>query len=856
MSKKRLAPVVLVLLCATGAHAQESDREVWLTIGSEALVPMQATFRSAGLGAPVAAHEKNGVTVVRMRESQLPRVGKLMHDKFNRCAGFLVHDSQEEAVAAAETHATAAIAPPSPSLLASYALDNAATVNGILAQQQASNIVNTITTLSSYPTRYYTSQTGVDAANWVKNTWAGFAQGRSDVTVELFSHVGYAQPSVILTIQGGTIPNEVVVLGGHLDSINSGSGNAPGADDDASGIASLTEALRAAMAVNYRPARTVKFMAYAAEEVGLRGSKDIATSFKNNAVNVVGVLQLDMTNYRGSSVDVGMVTDNTNAAQNQFVTNLLDTYVGATWANTTCGYACSDHASWNSAGFPASMPFEALMNQHNQQIHTVNDTIAQSAGTATHALKFSKLAAAFMAELADGTINGLPLPPPPVDTTVTATYDATLKAPKCATVGGGCTSGNLLNGRAALGPETNAPNTINASCADGTSGGYHSDESNDRIKVSTTDGTNLAAGKQVTVEATAWVFSTSADRLELYYAANANSPSWTLIGTLTPPGTGSQTMSATYTLPSGSLQAVRARFRYQGTAGACGTGAYDDHDDLVFAVEGGNVPSDTTAPTASLTAPAAGATVSGTTTLTASASDNVGVTRVEFFVDGVLKGTANASPYSSAWDTRTASNGTHALVAKAYDAAGNVGTSTSVSVTVSNVSATAVYDAALKAPKCATVGALCDSGTLLNGRGTRGPETNAPNTINSSCADGNGGTYHSDESNDRIKVSTVDGTALKTGKQVKIEATVWAYSTASSDKLDLYYAANANSPSWVFIGTLTPPAGGAQTLSATYTLPTGSLQAVRARFRYQGSAGACGTGSYDDHDDLVFAVSP
>jgi leucyl aminopeptidase len=151
---------------------------------------------------------------------------------------------------------------------------------------------------------------------------------------------------------------------------------------------------------------------------------------------------------------------------------------------------------------------------------------------------------------------------------------------------------------------------------------------------------------------------------------------------------------------------------------------------------------------------------------------------------------------------------------------------------------------------------VCDSGTLLNGRGTRGPEASAPNTINSSCADGNSGTYHVDESNDRIKVSTVDGTPLKAGKQVRIEATVWAYSTPSSDKLDLYYAANANSPTWTFIGTFTPAAGGAQTLSATYTLPTGSLQAVRARFRYGGSAAACGTGSYTDHDDLVFAVQP
>jgi len=168
---------------------------------------------------------------------------------------------------------------------------------------------------------------------------------------------------------------------------------------------------------------------------------------------------------------------------------------------------------------------------------------------------------------------------------------------------------------------------------------------------------------------------------------------------------------------------------------------------------------------------------------------------------------------------------------------------------------TAVYDATLRAPKCAAVGSSCDSGpSLLLGRDGKGPEPNQPNTINSSCADGTSGTYHSDESNDRLKVSTVDGTSFAAGKTVRVDATVWAWTTPSADHLDLYYAASATSPSWTLIGTLTPTAAGAQTLSATYTLPAGSLQAVRAQFRYQGSASACTIGSYNDHDDLVFAV--
>lgn len=95
---------------------------------------------------------------------------------------------------------------------------------------------------------------------------------------------------------------------------------------------------------------------------------------------------------------------------------------------------------------------------------------------------------------------------------------------------------------------------------------------------------------------------------------------------------------------------------------------------------------DTVAPTVSLTAPASDATVTGNATLSASASDNVGVSRVEFLVDGVVVGTDTTSPFSLTWASSNVANGGHALAAKAYDAAGNVGTSASRNITVSNTS--------------------------------------------------------------------------------------------------------------------------------------------------------------------------
>jgi len=97
-----------------------------------------------------------------------------------------------------------------------------------------------------------------------------------------------------------------------------------------------------------------------------------------------------------------------------------------------------------------------------------------------------------------------------------------------------------------------------------------------------------------------------------------------------------------------------------------------------------NTVADTTAPTVSISSPAASATVSGTATVTTTASDNVGVNKVEFYVNGALQATDTASPYSFSWNTSSLANGSYTLSCKAYDAAGNVGQSSSVPVTVNN----------------------------------------------------------------------------------------------------------------------------------------------------------------------------
>lgn len=367
----------------------------------------------AGIGhlarAPALRRDSTGADLVvsELRLHQLDDLSAHVHQQEHRCGGYFAFPTRREAEAFIRADRSAAAAR---TAFATYTLDNAALVQAWLPQVSEARIYATIDHLQSYQNRYYASATGRTSAEWIRSTWQALAAGRDDVTTELVGCDGCStQPSVILTIRGTELPDEVLVLGGHLDSINGSAGGytgqrAPGADDDASGIATLTEVLRVSLASGWRPKRTVKFMGYAAEEVGLRGSRAIATAFANAGTNVVGVLQLDMTNYKSGAVDdMRLITDYSNAGLKDFLVALFDAYLaprGLTRGAYTCGYGCSDHAAWTSAGYPAAMMFEAGdPGGYFPYIHTTADTLAYMGESAQHSVKFAWLGLAFLAEL-------------------------------------------------------------------------------------------------------------------------------------------------------------------------------------------------------------------------------------------------------------------------------------------------------------------------------------------------------------------------------------------------------------------------------------------------------------------------
>ena len=162
----------------------------------------------------------------------------------------------------------------------------------------------------------------------------------------------------------------------------------------------------------------------------------------------------------------------------------------------------------------------------------------------------------------------------------------------------------------------------------------------------------------------------------------------------------------------------------------------------VYAANGTAPPLDLTAPSVSVSGPAGGSTVSGTVTVSANASDNVGVASVQFFLDGSALGAADTSaPYGVSWNTAGAPNGLHLLTALARDAAGNATTSSALTVTVNNaVLDTTAPSVSLSNPAggstvsgTVTVSASASDGVgvanvqfLLDGAAIGSPDTSAP----------------------------------------------------------------------------------------------------------------------------------
>jgi Zn-dependent M28 family amino/carboxypeptidase len=182
----------------------------------------------------------------------------------------------------------------------------------IVAQISPDRLAATVKTLAGFGTRSSSSSHYPEARKWIQDQFKSYS-GRFVVTIE-------DSVNVVAVLPGAMEPEKQIVVGGHYDSINQKDKRleaaAPGADDDASGTAVVLELARVMSQYHFR--KTIVFVAFGGEEIGLIGStrfaaraklakEQIEAVFNNDIVgsNVLGVTHNDIDGSDDNTGDVG-----------------------------------------------------------------------------------------------------------------------------------------------------------------------------------------------------------------------------------------------------------------------------------------------------------------------------------------------------------------------------------------------------------------------------------------------------------------------------------------------------------------------------------------------------------------------
>lgn len=166
-------------------------------------------------------------------------------------------------------------------------------INSIVSSVSRNNIEKWITDLASFHTRHTKSKYIDDVANWLKQELDKISQ--TNINFHNYKESGYKLKNIICQ-KTGSLSNKVILVCAHYDSrmedLEDMNSRAPGADDNASGVAVILEIAR--LILNLSLEKTIQLAFFSGEEQGLWGSKNYAKQLKDNNVNLHRLINLDM----------------------------------------------------------------------------------------------------------------------------------------------------------------------------------------------------------------------------------------------------------------------------------------------------------------------------------------------------------------------------------------------------------------------------------------------------------------------------------------------------------------------------------------------------------------------------------
>ena len=281
-----------------------------------------------------------------------------------------------------------------------------AIIREMMDQVNMDSLQATVQYLQDYQSRLWNSTNAFSASDWIAGRMEalGLEVEQQAFYANTWLGSGQAAPNVIGIQRGTLYPDVYVVCGSHFDSFSwaayQGSGDAPGADDNATGVASVLESAR--IMTQYEFEYSIIYCAYGCEEMGLYGSEAYASRCQQQGMDILGYFNNDMNGYLnpGDPIHIDCIYPNSVAPIGTYYMNVGSVYFPELpIRHVNFNEGDSDHTSFNENGYMGIYPFEDYQH-YSPYIHTVNDLIGNSVNSWEMSQQYCRMNIGCLAELA------------------------------------------------------------------------------------------------------------------------------------------------------------------------------------------------------------------------------------------------------------------------------------------------------------------------------------------------------------------------------------------------------------------------------------------------------------------------
>lgn len=280
------------------------------------------------------------------------------------------------------------------------------TIREMMNQVNMDSLEATVQHLQDYQSRIWDSENAFAASDWIASRMEalGLEVEQQPFYASTWTGSGQAAPNVIGIQRGTLYPDVYVVCGSHFDSFSYeamyGGGTCPGADDNATGVASVLESAR--IMTQYEFEYSIVYCAYGCEEMGLYGSEAYASRCQQEGMEIIGYFNNDMNGYLyGDQIHIDCIYPNSVAPIGDYYMNVGSVYfpeLPIRHVNFSAGD--SDHTSFNNHGYMGIYPFEDV-DHYSPYIHTPNDLIGVSVTSWEMSQRYCQMNIGCLSEIAN-----------------------------------------------------------------------------------------------------------------------------------------------------------------------------------------------------------------------------------------------------------------------------------------------------------------------------------------------------------------------------------------------------------------------------------------------------------------------